>query len=227
MALSAFIEDPQELATLIPEDFSYSPEADTDEPAYSYVGERDYTSSEHIEFCRQYAADAITTGLPQPTLEELNHAYARRWRDLDSDEYAERDRLDERARIADEAVAYTSGISSHVAFDKLHAFVADLEQKSRRNFHVAELAADTWIAARCALRKDLTAWAFYQLWASGAADEIAPHILARSMLWYRVRSLVGAEIIKRRLLCGYFSKKRKGRAHGGLASQSLGGHNAR
>ena len=41
MALSAFIEDPQELATLIPEDFSYSPEADTNEATYVYIGERD------------------------------------------------------------------------------------------------------------------------------------------------------------------------------------------
>ncbi|HET6844969.1 MAG TPA: hypothetical protein VFK06_25285 [Candidatus Angelobacter sp.] len=105
---------------------------------------------------------------------------------------------------------YTSGIPAHLAFDRLHQFLHSLEQKSRRSFHVAELSADLWIAARFALRYDRMLWEFYKLWAAGAADDIAPHVLARSENFYRIRSLVGTEILRRGLTHGYF-KKRQGR----------------
>jgi hypothetical protein len=174
-----------------------------------YRGERDYFP-EHTEFCRDLRAQAAASGAGYPSNMECQAAYGRAQRETDeTNEWAERDRLERAAEIANEAAAYTSGISTHVAFDKLHSFVANLEQKSRRTFHVAELTADLHLAAFHALHSDLTAWAFYQLWASGAAADIAPHILARSVLWYRIRSLVGNEIIRRGLLNGYFKKSHK------------------
>jgi hypothetical protein len=49
------------------------------------------------------------------------------------------------------------------------------------------------------------------LWASGAAHDIASHVLARNEDWYTIRSLVGEEIRGRGLLNGYFVKRRIGR----------------
>lgn len=177
--------------------------------AYQTI-ERDYNSAEYVAFCQQSRASAV---VPLSDA-ELARAYARHTysrQQAAEDEFLERDRLEERQRIAGEAAEYSSGISSHVAFRKAHDFLNDLEQKSRRTFHCAEYAADLHLAAAHALRHDLTAWAFYQLWAEGRASDIPAHVLARSVLWYRVRSQVGDEIRRRGLLNGYFSKKRKGR----------------
>lgn len=126
-------------------------------------------------------------------------------------EFAERDRLEEAAQIVADAVAFTSGIPSHVAFDRLHDFVGQISQRSGNSFHVAELRADLWLAAMYALRNEPMLRNFYRLWTTGAADDIAPRVLARSQDWYRIRSLVGEEIRGRGLLNGYFVKRRNGR----------------
>jgi hypothetical protein len=181
-----------------------------DSDAARDFSERDYANADYAAFCAQARASAI---VPLSDA-ELIRAYARHtWskQQAAEDEFVERDRLDERQRIAGEHAEYTSGISSHVAFKKAHDFLDDLEQKSRRTSHVAEFAADLYLAASHGLRNDLTAWAFYCLWAEGNASDIPAHVLARSEMWYRIRSQVGDEIIRRGLLNGYFRKTRKGR----------------
>ena len=158
-----------------------------DEDAAHQFIERDYANADYAEFCQQARACAV---VPLSDA-ELIRAYARHTHSQsaadDYDEWAERDRLEEQQRIAGEHAEYTSGISSHVAFRKAHDFLDGLEMKSRRTYHCADFAADLNLAAFHALRHDLTAWAFYQLWASGAAAGIPAHILARSQMWYRVR----------------------------------------
>lgn len=188
-------------------------EAQEDADAAHLFIEREYLSADYTAFCKQARACAV---VPLSDA-ELNRAYARSTYSQqaaereDEREQVERDALDERQRIAADARDYSSGISSHVAFRKAHDFLDDLEQKSRRSFHVAEFAADLNIAAAHALRSDPVAWAFYCLVIDGAAHDIPAHVLARSVLWYQVRSQVGTEIIRRGLLNGYFSKRRKGR----------------
>jgi hypothetical protein len=180
--------------------------------AHDFI-ERTFDTAEFTAFCEQTRA---CTSLPL-TNAELHLLYARHTygqqaaERAEESEAAERDALDERQRIAGEAAEYSSGISSHVAFSKAHDFLDSLEQKSRRTYHCAEFAGDLAIAARHALRNDLTAYAFYCIWAEGRASDIAPHVLARSVLFYRIRSQVGDEIIRRGLLNGYFRKMRKGR----------------
>lgn len=188
-------------------------EAQEDADAAHLFIEREYMSADYTAFCKQARACAVVP----LTDAELNRAYARSTYSQqaaereDEREQVERDALDERQRIAADARDYSSGISSHVAFRKAHDFLDDLEQKSRRSFHVAEFAADLSIAAAHALRNDLTAFAFYCLWAEGRASDIPAHTLARSQMWYQIRSEVGTEIIRRGLLNGYFSKRCKGR----------------
>jgi hypothetical protein len=187
-------------------------ERQEDEDAAHDFSERDFRDVDFIAFCAQARACAL---VPLSDAELIcaysRHTYSQQQKD-ENDEWAERDRLDERQRIAGEAAEYTSGISSHVAFRKAHDFLDDLEQKSKRTYHVAEFAADLNIAAAHALRSDPVAWAFYCLVIDGAAHDIPAHVLARSQMWYQVRSQVGDEIIRRGLLNGYFSRKRKGRA---------------
>jgi hypothetical protein len=188
-------------------------ERQEDEDAAHCFIERTFDTAEFTAFCEQTRA---CTSLPL-TNAELHLLYARHTygqqaaERAEESEAAERDALDERQRIAGEAAEYSSGIASHVAFSKAHDFLDSLEQKSRRTYHCAEFAGDLAIAARHALRNDLTAYAFYQLWAEGRASDIPAHVLVRSVLWYRIRSLVGDEIIRRGLLNGYFRKTRKKR----------------
>lgn len=181
-------------------------ERQEDEDAAHQFIERDYTNADYVAFCQKARAAAI---VPLSDA-ELIRAYGRHTHSQNAadeyDEWAERDRLEEQQRIAGEAAEYTSGIPAHVVFRKAHDFLGGLEMKSRRTFHVADFAADLNLAAFHALRSDLVAWAFYQLWASGAAADIPVQTLARSDMWYRVRSLVGNEIKRRGLLNGYFSK---------------------
>jgi hypothetical protein len=186
-------------------------ERQEDEDAAHNFSERDYNSADYIAFCKQARAAAL---VPLSDRELIcaysRHTYSKQQLD-ENDEWAARDALDERQRIAGEAAEFYSGIPAHVAFKKAHDFLDDLEQKSRRSFHVAEFAADLNIAASHALRNDLTAFAFYCLWAEGKASDIPAHVLARSVLWYRIRSQVGDEILKRGLLNGYFRHTRKKR----------------
>lgn len=185
--------------------------ADT-ESERGYIGERNYFP-EYTEFCREFRSQARASGAGYPSAMDCQAAYGRAQRETDeANEYAERDRLEEQQRIAGECAEYTSGIPTHVAFRKAHDFLSGLEQKSRRTFHVADFAADLNLAAFHALRDDLTAWAFYCLVRDGAASDVPAHALTRSEMWYEVRSLVGAEIIRRGLLNGYFKKRRNGRA---------------
>ncbi len=92
--LSAFIEDPQELATLtpqIPEDFSYSPEAVEDDEAAHVFVERDFRNADYVAFCAQARAAAVE----YLTDAELVRAYGRHCR---SQQKAE-DMLTDGARI--------------------------------------------------------------------------------------------------------------------------------
>jgi hypothetical protein len=183
-----------------------------EDAAHDFI-ERDFGSAGYVAFCAQARASAIVP-LTDAELKRAyaRYAYAQQLAELaDEDEAALRDRLEEQQRIAGEAAEFYSSVPAHVAFLKAHRFLEDLEQKSRRTYHVSEFACDLAIAARAALCNDLTAYAFYQLWAEGKASDIAPHVLARSEMWYRIRSQVGDEIIKRGLLNGYFRKTRKGR----------------
>ena len=184
-----------------------------DEDAAHVFIEREYNTADYIAF-REQAQRSAVVPLTAREIDLLyaRHSYSKQQREqAEENEWAERDALEEQQRIAAEARDYASGISSHVAFRKAHDFLDGLEQKSRRSFHVAEFAADLYLAASHALSNDSVAFAFYCLWAEGKAFDIPAHILVRSQLWYRIRSAVGDEIIRRGLLNGYFSKRRKGR----------------
>lgn len=187
-------------------------EAQEDADAAYQPIERDYANADYVAFCQQARACAV---VPLSDA-ELIRAYARHTYSQNAadehDEWAERDRLERAEEIANEAVAYTSGIPAHVAFDSLHKLVKSFSHKWQRSRLEIELTADLYLAAKFATRNDLTAWAFYCLWSDGKADDVPAHALTRSDIWFRLRSLVGNEIVRRRLLCGYFKKRRNGRA---------------
>jgi hypothetical protein len=143
--------------------------------------------------------------VPEGSASEQAHFEA--WED---DQFLERDLLEERQRIAAECVEYTSGISSHVAFDKLHDFISEISCHSRPSYHVATLKAELWLAAKNALCSDENAvlWEFYKLYWRGAADGIPSHVMKRSQHWYSIRSKVGQQILRRGLTNYYFKNNR-------------------
>lgn len=220
--LSAFIESPEELVALAANAQAQydSPvpvvdEDEPEEPQHQFTGcfGRDY-EPDFTAFADRMRADAIAHGAPLPSRFDIVRlaAYENKRQEREQTEYAmqiaERDRHEVRQRIAADCVRFTSSIKSHVAFDKIHAFVMALQCSSRPSYGAASLSADLWIAARHALKDEPMLWAFYRLWASGAAADIAPGVLAKSEHWYRVRSLVGEEVLRRELLNGYFIKRR-------------------
>lgn len=212
MALAAFIESPEELAALAANAQSqYADDEQPEEPQHKFFGlfGRDY-EPDLTAFADQMCAD----GAPLPSQLDIARMYGnelkRRELEQEAEEaaIAECNRRKEAERIASDCVRFTSSIKSHLAFDKIHAFVNSLRSTSRPSYGSAELSADVWIAARHALKDEPMLWEFYKLWASGAAADIPAKVLAKSEHWYRVRSLVGAEIIRRELLNGYFKRTR-------------------
>lgn len=196
MALAAFIESPEE-------------------PQHKFFGlfGRDY-EPDLTAFADRMRADAIAHGAPLPSQLDIARMYGHELQRLELEQeaeeaaIAEHNRREEAERIASDCVRFTSSIKSHLAFDKIHAFVNGLQCTSRPSYGAAALSADLWIAARHALKDEPMLWEFYKLWASGAAADIAPHVLAKSEHWYRVRSLVGEEALRRELLSGYFTRRR-------------------
>src|ERR1700681_32514 len=117
-----------------------------DEYLHQYIGERDFRDTELIEFSRQAKESGeIFTGAE--IAQKYTASRARAARLSQRAEYAERDRLEAEAQIVADAVAFTSGIPSHVAFDRLHDFVDQISHRSGNSFHIAELRADLWLAA--------------------------------------------------------------------------------
>lgn len=222
MALAAFIESPEELAALAANAQSQYvcpvPVADDEqpeEPQHQFFGcfGRDY-EPDLTTFADRMRADAIAHGAPLPSQLDVARMYGHELQRPEQEEAAleaeaaERDRREGAERIARDCAEFTSGIPAHIAFKKLHALVETLRCTSRPSYGSAELSADLWIAARYALKDEPVLWEFYKLWASGAAADIAPRVLAKSEHWYRVRSLVGEEALRRELLSGYFTRRR-------------------
>lgn len=216
MALAAFIESPEEIAALAASAQSqYADDEQPEEPQHKFFGlfGRDY-EPELTAFADRMCADAIAHGAPLPSQLDIARMYGNELKrqeleqEAEEAQIAECNRREEAERIASDCVRFTASIKSHLAFDKIHAFVNSLRRTSRPSYGSAELSADVWIAARHALKDEPMLWEFYKLWASGAAIDIPAKVLAKSEHWYSVRSLVGTEIIRRGLLDGYFKRTR-------------------